>query len=64
MIFPDRFGGLVFYLLTKTDYADKSCLGRYSFKEFAAQMQIGTVEDVTYNSFKEPTTVVASKYVV
>ena len=52
------------YLLTKTEYADKSCLGRYSFEEFAAQMQIETVEDVTYNSFKEPTTVIASKYVV
>ena len=33
------------YLLTKTEYADKSCLGRYSFEEFAAQMQIETVKD-------------------
>ena len=50
------------YLLTKTERADKSCLGRYSYADFAAQMQIETVEEVTYNSFKEPTMVVASKY--
>ena len=52
------------YLLTKTECADKSCLGRYSFEEFAGQMQIETVEEVTYNSFKEPVVVVASKYAV
>ena len=62
--FPDRFGGLVFYLVTKTERADKSCLNRYSYADFAAQMQVETVEAVTYNSFKEPLVVVSSKYVV
>ena len=52
------------YLPTKTEYAHKSCLNRYSYANFAAQMQIETVEDVTYNSFKEPTVVVASKYAI
>ena len=64
LVFPDRFGGLVFYLLTKTEHADKSCLNRYSYAAFAAQMQVETVEDVTYNSFKEPVVVVSSKYAV
>ena len=52
------------YLLTKTERADKSCLNRHSYADFAAQMQIETVEDVTYNSFKNPTLAVTSKYAV
>lgn len=50
------------YLITKTEYAAKSCLNRHSYANFIKNMQIETVEEVTYNSFKEPTTVVASKY--
>lgn len=52
------------YLLIKTEHADKSCLGRYSYEEFADKMEIETVEEVIYNSFKEPVVVVKSKYAV
>ena len=50
------------YLVTKTEYADKSCLNRYSYAEFEGYKQIGTEEETSYNSFKEPILVVSSKY--
>ena len=52
------------YLLTKTEYADKSCLNRYSYAQFAAHLQIKTVEETTYNTFKEPVLVERSTFAV
>ena len=52
------------YLVTKTERADKSCLNRYAYEDFAAQIQVETVENVTYNSFKEPVVVANFKYAV
>ena len=49
-------------MLRKAEYADESCLQRYLYEEFAANEQIGTIEETTYNSFKEPTLIVSSKY--
>ena len=51
------------YLVTKTERADKSCLNRHSYADFAANMQIGTVENVTYNSFNEPVSVKTTRSV-
>ncbi|MBR2464151.1 MAG: hypothetical protein IKB41_01805, partial [Clostridia bacterium] len=50
------------HLLSTTERAGGSCLNRYSYEEFQAELQIESVEDVTYNSFKEPIQAVTSKY--
>ena len=41
-------------LLTKTERAGKTCLNLYSYEKFDSNIQIETIENVTYNSFKEP----------
>ena len=50
------------YLLTKTEQADKSCLNRYPYENFGSYFVMGTVENVTYNSFDEPTLVEKELY--
>ena len=54
---PDGF-------LVKTEYADDSCLNQYSYAAFAAHIEIVSVEEMTYNEFDAPTTVVSSKYAI
>ena len=49
-------------LLIKTARAGAKCLNRYPYANFDANMQIETVEEVTYNSFKEPVEVKSMKY--
>ncbi len=50
--------------LIKTEYADTSCLNRYSYAAFAAHIEFGTVEETTYNDFEEPVMIVCSKYAI
>ena len=50
------------HLPSTTKRAGGSCLNRYSYEEFQAKLQIGSVEEVIYDSFKEPIQAVTSKY--
>lgn len=51
-------------MLRETEYADESCLNQHLYNAFSANEQIGTVEETVYNTFKEPISVVTSKYAV
>ena len=42
------------HLLTKTEYADPSCLNLHTYAAFASKFAVGSAETVTYNSFEEP----------
>ena len=52
------------YIIIKTEHAARSCLNRYTYTSFAEYMQIETVEEVEYNSFKETVKTTTSKYAV
>ena len=49
-------------LLTRTEYAHRSCLNRYGVADFAENFMPETIKETTYNSFREPTATDVLRY--
>ena len=49
-------------MICRTEVADRSCLNKYSYEQFASKFIIGTTENITYDSFNEPIVVINTRY--